>query len=102
MVCIRRTPFRQRTLNRIFPCFVFVKVATFQNLRRIFAFIDDGIHRTLETELHVLRQVEFDIYITIPCEVFAERQIHGFSRRTGQVAHLHMTERTVHIGVERP
>ena len=79
-----------------------IEITTLQDLRSIFAFIDDGVHRALETELQVLGQIEFDIHVPIPGKVLAEGQIHRFAGSTCQIAHLHMTEGAVHIGIERP
>ena len=108
LIGVRRTEFSQRALDRISPRLILVmvellvKIAAVQNLRRVQTFIDDGIHRALETELHVLGQVVFDIDMTIPGEVLAVSQVHRLCTRAGQVTQFHVTERTVHIGVERP
>ena len=81
---------------------LFVEIAAFEDLRRVFAFVDDRIHRALERELHVLRQVVFDIHVAVPGKVLAERQIHRLCRHTCQIAHLHVAESTVHVRAECP
>ena len=95
-------------LDRIFPCLVLVvvklciKIASVQYLRRVITLLDDGVHRALEAELHVLRQIIFEIHLPVPGKVLTERQVHALRRRACQVTHLHVTKRTVHVRVERP
>ena len=84
LIGVRLTPFRQRALDGVLPCLVFivvelfVEIAAFEDLRRVLTLVDDGVHCALERELHVLRQVVFDIDVTVPGEVFAESQVHRF------------------------
>ena len=108
LVGVGRTPARQRMLDRVLPCLVLVvielriEILAVQYLRRVLAFIDDGVHRGLEGELHVLGEVVFDIHVTVPGEVLAVGQVHRIKRGACQVAHLHMAERTVHVRIEAP
>ena len=108
LVGVGRTETRQRTLDSVAPSLVFivveliVEIASFEYLRCVFTFVDSGVECRLERELHVLGQVVFDIYVTIPREILAEGQIHSLSTGTGQVAHFHMAERAMHVHIERP
>ena len=79
-----------------------IEIASVQYLRGVFAFIDDSIHSGLETELHVLREVVFDIHIAVPCKVLAISQIHRTIRSTCDITHFHVVEGTMHIRIERP
>ena len=107
LVGVRRAETSQRTLNRVFPGLVMVmveflvKVTRFENFRRVFAFVDNRVHGRLEGELHVLRQVIFDIDIAVPSEVFAISEIH-IGCLACQVAHFHVTESTMHVHAECP
>ena len=79
-----------------------IEITAFQDLRRVFTFIDDSIHCRLEGELEVLRQVVLDIYIAVPGKVLTICQIHRSLCRPGDVTHLHVTEGTVHVRVKGP
>ena len=79
-----------------------VEIVAFQDLRRVLAFINDGVHRGLEGELHVLGQVVFDIDVAVPREVLAESEVGRIGHGVGEVAHLQMAEGAVHVGAERP
>ena len=79
-----------------------IKIATIEYLRCVFAFVNDGVHSRLEGELDILGKVVFDIYITVPCEVLAEGEVHIVNCTTCEVAHFHMRESTMHIGAECP
>ena len=79
-----------------------IEIMAFQDLRRVFTFIDDSIHCRLEGELEVLRQVVLDIYIAVPGKVLTICQIHRSLCSACDVTHFHVTKGTVHVRVKRP